>query len=392
MNRFAISLFFCSQLMGLSQAMLLVSTPQLLTSTQLTIGELSMLITIGSALFLLSVPMWTKLCPLWGHRKVLFWAMLGYTASFGLMWFSVSEHVDSGSWVQSFLLVASRVVYGMFASAIVPTAQSWLIKLSPKKSKLMLSRLAASNAFGRLIGPLLAIVLLSIYQWGIFFFLVCWPIICTILIFFIPNDLPSKKITISQWTATRHHTRIGLTLSCVCAIYTIFCYLLTPLSITFLQLTAAQTSELLGVGMSAGSLSMVLAHLMLPKSSLTYYQSLKLAIMTIVLAILLLFNKTEGMLYASIILLSIGFATFQLSVTTYLCSANLNTEKSQATLFISRYQTYGYCLGAVSLWLIGSNIGIAIGLMLLLLVCSLMILLHNKFINEESTKNRSEDN
>lgn len=393
-------LFMSAPLLGLSHSILLVFTPIFIEKTTLSLASLAMLMSLGSALFLFSTPMWAKCSLRYGYPKVLLSGILGFSTSFSLMllalWGSISLQWPM-VWLISCLII-SRVLYGMTASAIVPSCQAWLSELNHAEHTMKkLAELSATMAFGRLIAPLLAMALISIGWQAPLLFLSLAPLVCLICIF---------KFSRSQETLTAHHVDkpkitqdridsksvhsllICITLICIC--YSCVTFLLTPMALEWLHYTSQQASQYLSLLMTLAAMTMLLCYGITSRlTHLAPFKMMLLSNMMLLLSLLLMQLPIPHILFICVPLLSGAFAILQLQITSLLCDLAGKGRKAIATGLVSKYQTLGYGIGAGLLWLTNSDIDTNLQLLTLLGLAQLASLMLWKFNvgTEEAVKN-----
>lgn len=124
-------------------------------SLSLVIGVFS----LGSFLFLWSGPYWSSKSDSSGRMKILNLGMIGQFVSLLLLFLLLiySRHLPET--ITVILLIISRIIYGAFASAIIPVSQALQLDLSTKETylKSMLSNSMSLN-LGRMIGPIYVLV------------------------------------------------------------------------------------------------------------------------------------------------------------------------------------------------------------------------------------------
>ncbi|MFC3814596.1 MFS transporter [Lysobacter sp. GCM10012299] len=142
--------------MGLGQTTLLTFLPMLMQMTGLSLPRVTTAFALGSGLFLIGAPFWSRCSDAWGRRRVVVIALCGFALSHGLLLWQLLRH--DAAWSGHFaLLLAGRVLYGLTVSGLVPTCQAWLADVSSPSQRLrMMSRFSAGLALGRLIGPVMA--------------------------------------------------------------------------------------------------------------------------------------------------------------------------------------------------------------------------------------------
>lgn len=151
--------------MGLGQTTLLTFVPVLLERTGLSPARVAIAFAVGSALFLIGAPAWSRYSDRIGRRAVVIVGLLGFALSHALLLWQLGR---GPQWAgHDTMLLAGRVLYGLTVSGLVPTCQAWLADLSTPGQRLgVLSRLSAGLTLGRLLGPALAAASLWLSQDG----------------------------------------------------------------------------------------------------------------------------------------------------------------------------------------------------------------------------------
>ncbi|WP_157582035.1 MFS transporter [Shewanella woodyi] len=386
-------LFISAPLLGLSHSILLVFTPIFIEKTTLSLASLAILMSLGSALFLFSAPMWAKCSLRYGYPKVLLSGILGFSTSFSLMlvalWGSVSLQWPM-MWVISCLII-SRVIYGMTASAIVPSCQAWLSELNHAEHTMKkLAELSATMAFGRLIAPLLAMALIWIGWQAPLLFLSLAPLICLgcILKFSHSQEpLPTpaahqidKPISVQNKIEGKFTHSLLISITLICISYSCITFLLTPMAIQWLNYSNQQASQYLSLLMTLAAMTMLLCHGITSKlKQVDQFKMMLLANMMLLLSLILMQLPIPHILFICVPLLSGAFAILQLQITSLLCNQAGKGRKAIATGLVSKYQTLGYGIGAGLLWLTNSDIDTNLQLLTLLGLAQLASLMFWKF-------------
>lgn len=161
---------------GTGQTTLLGAVPLLMTHTGLTLADVTISFAIGSALFLVGVPLWSFVGLRCGRKLVVAQALIGFVLSHAvLLWqLHAGPSLDQqGTW-----LLGGRALYGLTCCALIPAAQVWLSELNTANSRLVaLSHITAAMTLGRLLGPALGAVSTAWSTLGPFWIvaLVGWP-------------------------------------------------------------------------------------------------------------------------------------------------------------------------------------------------------------------------
>jgi MFS family permease len=386
-------LFFSAPLLGLSQNILIVFTPIFIDKTMLSVETVALLMSLGSALFLFSAPVWAKLSLRCGYAKVLLGGILGFSMSFTVMllalWGSVSLQWPI-LWV-ILTLIISRLLYGITASAIVPSCQAWLTELSHVDHTMKrLAELSTFMALGRLIGPLLAMFLIWLGWLTPLLFLCLAPLICLICVFRFSlssqvrasktevklKDLKSEKSRLNNKLA--HSLLISITL--ISITYSNVTFLLIPMVQDWLQYSSEETSQYLSLLMSLAAITMVLTHGITAKvARVDHFNMMLLGNMMLLLSLIFMQLAVPHILLIAVPLLSAAFAILQLQITTLLCHLAGKGTKAIATGLVSKYQTIGYVLGAGLLWLTHADIDTSLQILSLLGLAQLASLMIWRF-------------
>lgn len=141
--------------MGLGQTTLFTFLPLLLERTGLSLARITAGFALGSGLFIVGAPLWSRLSDRLGRRAVVTVALCGFLVSHALLLWQMRQGAGWG-W-QDETLWLNRVIYGLTVSGLIPTCQAWLADLTSPDQRLgALSKLSAGLTLGRLIGPPLA--------------------------------------------------------------------------------------------------------------------------------------------------------------------------------------------------------------------------------------------
>lgn len=144
--------WICTFSFSSAQILLVALFPVLAENLRLDLSTLIATFSLGSFLFIVGSPYWSQKSDVIGRKRVLQIGMIALSVSLGIITYLVyNPFFDPRlNWT---LLLLSRVVYGLVASGIAPTAQSWLADLSHSQhsSQAMLTHSISLN-FGRVIG------------------------------------------------------------------------------------------------------------------------------------------------------------------------------------------------------------------------------------------------
>jgi len=145
--------------MGISQSAMLVYLPLLVSNTDLDYQHWAQLFAAGMLTYLVGAIAWPLLLPRLGHRRTLWIGLSGFATS--MMLFGATLWMrDNGVLTrdESLMgLILSRLLYGAFASSLLPVTQSWSAQLSQPQQRLAaFSRISQQLALSRALGPSLA--------------------------------------------------------------------------------------------------------------------------------------------------------------------------------------------------------------------------------------------
>ncbi|EKS9204707.1 MFS transporter [Enterobacter cloacae] len=158
-------LALCAGLLGIGQNGLLVMLPQLVTMTGLSLSVWAGLLMFGSMLFLPASPWWGRQSERHGCKSVMLASLSGYLASFfvmALVVWAMANGILNAAWGLAGLIL-SRTLYGLTVSGLVPAAQTWAIQRAGLEKRMAaLATISSGLSCGRLLGPPLAALMLSV--------------------------------------------------------------------------------------------------------------------------------------------------------------------------------------------------------------------------------------
>lgn len=136
------------------QIFLFTMIPFIAESLNLSLSLVIGIFSLGSFFFLWSAPYWSTKSDYIGRMKILSIGMIGQLVSFLILFFLILFSSKISETATVALLLLSRIVYGSFASAIIPVSQALQLDLSSKEAylKSMLSNSMSLN-MGRMLGP-----------------------------------------------------------------------------------------------------------------------------------------------------------------------------------------------------------------------------------------------
>ncbi|MGF1748142.1 MFS transporter [Vibrio cionasavignyae] len=154
-----------ASLIGFGQNALLVSLPILVTTTDITLASWSMLIAVGTVLFIPTAPYWGKRSDRRGPKSIVLTALLGLSLCFSGMaatLFALDKALLTTT-AALVLLAMLRIVYGVTVSGLVPACQHWAILTVGEQHRLSaITSVSASLSMGRVLSPVLAVALIKL--------------------------------------------------------------------------------------------------------------------------------------------------------------------------------------------------------------------------------------
>ncbi|WP_447439720.1 MFS transporter [Enterobacter cloacae] len=178
-------LALCAGLLGIGQNGLLVMLPQLVTMTGLSLSVWAGLLMFGSMLFLPASPWWGRQSERHGCKSVMLASLSGYLASFfvmALMVWAMANGMLNAAWGLAGLIL-SRTLYGLTVSGLVPAAQTWAIQRAGLEKRMAaLATISSGLSCGRLLGPPLAALMLSVNPVAPLWLMAMAPFIALLLV------------------------------------------------------------------------------------------------------------------------------------------------------------------------------------------------------------------
>lgn len=190
-------LALCAGLLGIGQNGLLVMLPQLVSLTGLSLSVWAGLLMFGSMLFLPASPWWGRQSERRGCKVVMVASLGGYLASFlvmALVVWAMSNGMLNGLWGLAGL-VLSRTLYGLTVSGLVPAAQTWAIQRAGLDKRMAaLATISSGLSCGRLLGPPLAALMLSVNPVAPLWLMAVAPFIALLLVLREAADPPLPPV------------------------------------------------------------------------------------------------------------------------------------------------------------------------------------------------------
>ncbi|MGL6019316.1 MAG: MFS transporter [Gibbsiella quercinecans] len=350
-------LALCAGLLGIGQNGLLVVLPQLVAMTGLSLSVWAGLLMFGSMLFLPASPWWGKQTEIRGCKPVVLAALGGYLASFALMALMVGAMATGG--ISAFWglvgLVASRALYGLTVSGMVPAAQTWAMQRAGIAHRMAaLATISSGLSCGRLLGPPLAAAALGLHPQAPLWLMAAAPLLALLLVVRQPQDPPLLP-------AAHQSSRLQRTM-----LPYLLLALLLATAISLMQLglaphlqlfadEAAKISHHVALLLSLAAASTLLAQFLVVRPQhFSAVTLLGMAALLMVAGLGMMLTVDLGWIYGGIAVVSFGAAMatpgYQL-----LLDARLSTGKGAG--FIATSHTLGYGLSAMLVPLVSQLYG-----------------------------------
>lgn len=150
---------------GAGQSVVFITIPPLARDLGLSEIQIGSIFASSALAWMLLSPFWGKLSDRIGRKKVVIIGLIGFAISLILFSLTISlgeKGILHGSLMFA-LLIAARLVNGMFGSATRPSSGAWIADITnPEDRSRAFARLDSGFSMGRILGPALAGFLLLI--------------------------------------------------------------------------------------------------------------------------------------------------------------------------------------------------------------------------------------
>lgn len=349
-----------------TQILLFTLFPYLSEKLKLPLSLIIASFTLGTVLFLWGAPYWTSKSDSLGKAKVMTFGLTGLFLSFALIAFIVT-FTDSLSFFQTLsLLIISRIIYGSFASAIIPIAQAMRSSMNPPElqMKAMFTHSLALNV-GRALGPIL-ILLFSSSVIELIYALTLWSFVLVVLnILKLKSSATIVEIKtmndFSHWKQSLGEISLPLIITLLLTTFTgvLHSSLSETVKMAF-NLTSLDASEFMAKILLAGTVAMALIQLLgrFLSARSQWKRTLILGIVALVMGSGILFMMTEEyQAWISVIFISIGIALIQPSNLTMLHATSSQNNLSKNIGLLASGNTIGYAVGGgLAALFLGQNV------------------------------------
>ncbi|GAL22756.1 possible H+-antiporter [Vibrio maritimus] len=251
---------------------LLVSLPFLVEQSAFDLTTWSVLIAIGSLLFLPSAPYWGRYSDTQGPKRVVVQSLIGVVVSFFLLYLCTLLSNDSAQLSACLIgAVIARIIYGLTASGMVPACQHWATLICGPENRLQaITIISVGLSTGRLIGPLIAVAALKLSPYAALMIMVALPLLALTIIALQPlPELDPNKVktpTTLPWIPSKNFLPYLTSAIALCIGVALLQYSFTPLIHSITDWSASQVSDVIGILLSIGATCTLTVQLLVVKS------------------------------------------------------------------------------------------------------------------------------
>ncbi|MFC3024092.1 MFS transporter [Vibrio zhugei] len=336
-------------LMGIGQNGLLVSLPFLVAQSAFSLSTWSILIAIGSFLFLPSAPFWGRVSDRHGPKNVVLQALLGMAVSFALLYTCAVLSQDASIYEVLCLigLIVARVLYGCTVSGMVPASQHWAIVLCGQERRLhAITAVSIGLSVGRLVGPLLAILLLKISPFAPLMSMIILPLVALVAAYCLPAPAVDRVAEHSKpklpWLPHKSLWPFLLSGLLLCSSIALLQYSFSPLITSISHWSIERVSDAIGVLLTiSAACTFVTQVAVIKRNSLTPFSMYRIGGVGLVLGFVLFLIPVLGWIAFAMAVVACSAA---LLVPAYTSAATqLHADAPGAVAgYISMAHTLGY--------------------------------------------------
>ena len=358
-HRFHLALIgLIAALMGIGQNGLLVSLPFLVEHSAFGLPTWSVVIAIGSFLFLPSAPFWGGFSDRNGPKVVVLQALAGMAVSFLLLlaFTGLSDRFSEQTYLWLAGLVVARIIYGCTVAGMVPASQHWAIILCGEGNRLQaITSVSIGLSTGRLIGPLLAMVSLQLHAYAPLMMMVAFPVIALLGAFWLPKPAFTPKADSEKTSPSGKPRKLPemtlmpylLTGLLLCATVALLQYSLSPLIGTITTWTTDAISQAIGLLLTlSASFTLLTQVLVIKKKKLDINTMYRLGGMALLIGFVFFLNTSFWVFTIAMVTSAIGAALLVPAYTSM--ATQTNPEQSgKIAGWISMSHTLGYGLASL---------------------------------------------
>ena len=183
---------------GAGQSIVFITIPPIARDLGLNEIQIGTIFASSALFWMILSPVWGSLSDSVGRKKIVIVGLLGFAVSLILFSLTISlgqKGLLTGSFL-FFLLVAARLLNGMFGSATRPSSGGWVADISSIHSRSRaFARLDSGFSMGRILGPAIAGLLLLVSYTAPFFFFAAGAFI---VIIFVSFQVSPPRITFKE--------------------------------------------------------------------------------------------------------------------------------------------------------------------------------------------------
>ncbi|AOW82956.1 MFS transporter [Vibrio mimicus] len=341
-------------LMGIGQNGLLVSLPFLVEQSAFDLPTWSILIALGSFLFLPSAPFWGRVSDKHGPKHVVIQALAGMAVSFSLLalFAMASRDYASTSTLCLIGLAVARVIYGCTVSGMVPASQHWAIVLCGEQHRLQaITSVSIGLSVGRLIGPVISLLALKVSPFAPLFMMVLLPMVALIGTCFLPTPQLSSPENRSRsslpWLPSRRLWRFLASGLLLCTAISLLQYSFSPLLSALTDWPTSRISDAIGLLLTiSAACTFVTQVMVIKKKKLSPEQMYRFGAGLLVVGLALFLVTHVWVLALAMVLTACGAA---LLVPAYTTAATTQYSDAPGAVagYISMSHTLGYGLASL---------------------------------------------
>ena len=378
-------------LMGIGQNGLLVSLPFLVEKSAFSLSTWSILIAVGSLLFLPSAPYWGRYSDRHGPKIVVVRALAGMALSFSLLSvFAFVSHTNEA--LVSLCLVGlllARMIYGCTVSGMVPASQHWTIMLCGEENRLQaITSVSIGLSAGRLIGPLISILVLKLSPYAPLMVMVALPCVALVAAMMLPSPSVEEKTQAKKeslpWLPQRKLLPYLFSGLLLCAAIALLQYSFSPLIGSVTQWNTGQISDAIGVLLTiSAACTFVTQVLVIKKKKLTPLSMYRIGSVLLLVGFALFLTVNIWVFGVAMTLAASGAA---LLVPAYTSSATEQQRDYPGAVagYISMFHTIGY--GVASLMAVTATISANYPIYLCITFSAIIVLIAYLAVNRQQEK------
>ena len=378
-------------LMGIGQNGLLVSLPFLVEQSAFSLSTWSILIAVGSLLFLPSAPYWGRYSDRHGPKIVVVRALAGMALSFSLLGVFAFVSQTNEALVSLCLvgLLLARVIYGCTVSGMVPASQHWAILLCGEENRLQaITSVSIGLSAGRLIGPLISILVLKLSPYAPLMVMVALPCVALVAAMMLPSPSVEEKTQAKKeslpWLPQRKLLPYLFSGLLLCAAIALLQYSFSPLIGAVTQWSTGQISDAIGVLLTiSAACTFVTQILVIKKKKITPLSMYRIGSVLLLVGFALFLTANIWVFGLAMMLAANGAA---LLVPAYTSSATEQQRDYPGAVagYISMFHTIGY--GIASLMAVTATISANYPIYLCIAFSAIIVLIAYLVVNRQQEK------